>query len=100
MSPIFDKARYSTGKLQYALQVKPGDVGKYVLLPGDPDRVARIGRHLDSVREIAFNREFRTCTGSYKGIPVSATSTGVGAQSVARLWSARWIERLRRCLLW
>jgi uridine phosphorylase len=83
MSPIFDKARYSAGKLQYALQVKPGDVGKYVLLPGDPDRVARIGRRLDSVREIAFNREFRTCTGIYKGIPVSATSTGVGCPSAS-----------------
>src|SRR5207253_10517064 len=83
MPHIFDKTSFSVGKLQYALQVKPGDVGKYVLLPGDPDRVARISRRLASVREIAFNREFRTCTGSYKGIPVSATSTGVGCPSAS-----------------
>ena len=83
MTNIFDKAKFTAGKLQYALQVKPGDVGKYVLLPGDPDRVARIGKHLEGAREIAFNREFRTWTGTYKGITVSATSTGIGCPSAS-----------------
>ena len=83
MPNIFDKSTFASSQRQYALQVKRGDVGKYVLLPGDPDRVARIGKYLAEAREIAFNREFRTWTGTYKGITVSATSTGVGCPSAS-----------------
>ncbi|MDW7670127.1 MAG: nucleoside phosphorylase [Bacillota bacterium] len=53
----------------------------YVLLPGDPGRVLRIAAHLQEWREIAFNREFRTITGLYQGIPVTVTSTGIGGAS-------------------
>ena len=78
-----NKADASLGKMQYHLKLKPGDVGKYVLLPGDPDRVLRISKYLDDVKEVVFHREYRTCTGSYKGIKVSATSTGIGCPSAA-----------------
>lgn len=78
-----DKSEITKGKLQYHLRVKPGDVGKYVLLPGDPERVLRIARQLDDAREVVFHREYRTVTGTYKGIPVSATSTGIGCPSAA-----------------
>lgn len=57
------------------------DVAKKVLLPGDPARVLRVADYLDGVREIAFNREFRTVTGSYKGTSVTVTSTGIGGAS-------------------
>ncbi len=82
-SNILDKAEKTLGKAQYHVHVRPGDVGKYVLLPGDPDRVLRIAKYLDNPREIAFHREHRTCTGTYKGITVSATSTGMGCPSTA-----------------
>jgi len=78
-----NKADASLGKMQYHLKLKPGDVGKYVLLPGDPDRVFRISKYLDDVKEVVFHREYRTCTGSYKGIKISATSTGIGCPSAA-----------------
>ena len=78
-----DKAEMTKGRLQYHLRVKPGDVGKYVLLPGDPDRVLRIGRQLENAKEIVFHREYRTVTGTYKGIRISATSTGIGCPSAA-----------------
>jgi uridine phosphorylase len=80
---VLDKATYTLGKGQYHVRLGPGDVAKYVLLPGDPDRVLRIAEHLDDAKEIAFHREHRTVTGSYKGIPVSATSTGMGCPSTA-----------------
>lgn len=80
---ILDKASYTVGKRQYHVRLGPGDVGKYVLLPGDPDRVLRIAKYLDDPREIAFHREHRTVTGSYRGIVVSATSTGMGCPSAA-----------------
>jgi uridine phosphorylase len=80
---ILDKASETLGRPQYHIRLKPGDVGRYVLLPGDPDRVLRIGRQLDDAREIMFHREYRTVTGTYKGITVSATSTGIGCPSAA-----------------
>lgn len=80
---VLDKADVTKGKMQYHIRVKPGDVGKYVLLPGDPDRVLRIAKHLDNPREIVFHREYRTVTGTYKGITVSATSTGIGCPSAS-----------------
>jgi len=78
-----DKAGKTVGQPQYHIKVRPGEVGKYVLLPGDPDRVLRIAKYLDDAKEIAFHREHRTWTGTYKGIKVSATSTGMGCPSTA-----------------
>lgn len=82
-SNTLDKAAVTQGRPQYHIKVSPGEVGKYVLLPGDPDRVLRIAKYLEDAREIAFHREHRTWTGSYKGITVSATSTGMGCPSAA-----------------
>ena len=70
-------------KLQAHLMVDEGDIAPYVLLPGDPDRVLRIGEKMDSFREVAYNREFRTITGSYEGIPITVTSSGIGGPSAA-----------------
>jgi len=76
-------ARTMEETLQPHILCKKGDVAKYVLMPGDPGRVLRIGKLLDDYKEIAFNREFRTITGTYKGIRVSATSSGIGGPSTA-----------------
>ncbi|MBF8984774.1 nucleoside phosphorylase [Lutibacter sp. B2] len=57
------------------------DVAKMVILPGDPDRVKRVAMFLDEYNEIAYNREFRTITGKYKGMEVTITSTGIGGAS-------------------
>jgi uridine phosphorylase len=78
-----DKTEKTKGRPQYHIHVRPGEVGKYVLLPGDPDRVLRIAKYLDNAKEIAFHREHRTWTGEYRGIRVSATSTGMGCPSTA-----------------
>lgn len=68
---------------EYHIDVAPGEVGKYVLLPGDPGRAEKIARYFENPREIAFNREFRTFTGTVDGIRVSVTSTGIGCPSAA-----------------
>ena len=57
------------------------DVAERVLLPGDPARVLRAAEYLDDWKEVAFNREFRTVSGKYKGVPVTITSTGIGGAS-------------------
>lgn len=60
----------------------PESVAPFVLLPGDPRRTERVASFLQDGREVAFNREFRTITGSYNAMPVSATSTGIGGPSL------------------
>lgn len=78
--------------LQYHLQIRPGDVGKYVILPGDPKRCEKIARHLGQAELVADNREFVTYTGYLDGEKVSVTSTGIGGPSAAIA-----MEELVRC---
>ncbi|HRF49739.1 MAG TPA: nucleoside phosphorylase [Anaerolineales bacterium] len=68
---------------QYHIECGPGDVGRYVLLPGDPGRVPVIAALLDDACKIAEHREYTTYTGSLDGVPVSVTSTGIGGPSTA-----------------
>ncbi|EJW96213.1 uridine phosphorylase, partial [gut metagenome] len=69
--------------LQYHLQIRPGDVGHYVILPGDPKRCKKIAQHFDDPKLIADNREYVTYTGFLQGEKVSVTSTGIGGPSAA-----------------
>src|SRR6266849_9416163 len=68
---------------KYHVGLGPGDVGNYVLVPGDPFRTPLIAKHLDDAHEVAFSREYRTFTGKVDGVAVSAMSTGMGGPSVA-----------------
>lgn len=77
---------------QYHLNITANDIGKYVILPGDPGRVPMIAQHLDDAVPIASNREYTTYTGFLSGEKVSVTSTGIGGPSAAIA-----IEELVRC---
>lgn len=68
---------------QYHVALKPGDVGRYVILPGDPGRVPKIAKYFDEAHQVAQNREYTTYTGTVDGIKVSCTSTGIGCPSAA-----------------
>ena len=69
--------------VQYHLKLAPGDVAPYVLLPGDPGRVPLVASLWDESHEVASNREYVTFTGTYRGVPISCTSTGIGCPSTA-----------------
>ena len=58
---------------QYHVGLGPGDVGRYVLLPGDPKRCAKIAKYFDNPRLVADSREFVTYTGTLNGVPVCTT---------------------------
>ena len=73
----------ATGERKYHVGLSKGEVGEYVLVPGDPGRTPMIAKYLDDAREVAFNREYRTFTGSLGGMPVSTISSGMGGPSVA-----------------
>lgn len=60
-----------------------GDVGRYVLLPGDPGRCEKIAQYFDEPQFIAQNREYCTYSGYLLGKKVSVTSTGIGCPSTA-----------------
>ena len=68
---------------QYHIQVGKGDVGRYVIMPGDPKRCALIAKYFDDPKLIADNREYVTYTGTLDGTPVSVTSTGIGGPSAS-----------------
>ncbi len=64
---------------------RPGDVAEHVFLCGDPARIDRIARAWGSVQEVCHVREYRIVTGNWKGLQLSAASTGIGAPSTAVL---------------
>ncbi len=67
----------------YHIQMKKGDVGRYVFLPGDPGRCELIASYFDNPKLVAHNREYKTYTGTLLGEKVSVTSTGIGCPSTA-----------------
>jgi uridine phosphorylase len=73
----------SIDEIQYHIKMKHGDVGRYVLLPGDPARCEEIAKHFDNPVLVSKNREFTTYTGYLNGEKVSVTSTGIGSPSTA-----------------
>ena len=68
---------------QYHIHCAPGEVGRYVILPGDPGRCASIAEHFDDPVLIAQNREYTTYTGTLLGEKVSVCSTGIGGPSAS-----------------
>ena len=68
---------------QYHIDCAEGEVGRYVLLPGSPDRVPLIASFFDDAKEVARKREYVTYTGTINGEKVSVTSTGIGGPSTA-----------------
>ncbi|MDO4194306.1 MAG: uridine phosphorylase [Erysipelotrichaceae bacterium] len=75
---------YSEGSgKQYHIGVGKGDVGRYVLLPGDPKRCAKIAAYFDNAELVGDSREFVTYTGYIDGVKVSVTSTGIGGPSAS-----------------
>jgi uridine phosphorylase len=70
------------GERQYHIALGPGELAEYILLPGDPDRTARIAARLDSIELERRHREFASVTGTYRGERVSVVSTGIGTDNV------------------
>ncbi|QAS53545.1 nucleoside phosphorylase [Halobacillus litoralis] len=75
--PVMDEG------LQYHIRCKEGDIEKYVLLPGDPDRVDLIAEEWREPVKIANYREHRTFSGKVGDVGISACSTGAGGGSTA-----------------
>jgi len=69
--------------VQKHIRCKPGDVGEYVLIPGDEARAEKIAAHLQNATLIAKNRAYHVYTGTLNGVKVSVCSTGIGGPSAS-----------------
>lgn len=74
---------YTQNGEQYHIGLKSGDVGEYVILPGDPKRCKKIAQYFDDAKLVGDRREFVTYTGFLDGVKVSVTSTGIGGASAS-----------------
>ena len=74
---------HNTKEKQYHIALGSEDIGKYVILPGDPARVPMIANFFDNPKKVAQNREYTTFTGTLLGEKVSCLSTGIGCPSAA-----------------
>ncbi len=79
---------YAEEEMQYHLQIHNGQVGKYVILPGDPKRCEKIAAYFEHPVLIADSREFVTYTGTLEGETVSVTSTGIGGPLRRLRWKS------------
>jgi len=70
-------------KKQHHIDLVPGDVGETVLIPGDVNRAEIIANHFENAKMIAHKRQYITYTGTYNGVKVSVTSTGIGGPALA-----------------
>ena len=70
-------------ELQYHIKCAEGDVGRYVILPGDPARCEKIAAYFDGAEFVVQNREYTIYTGTLLGEKVSVCSTGIGGPSSA-----------------
>ena len=71
-----------TGNRQYHIDLEAGELAEYVLLVGDPGRVRKVSAHWDTVDLERSNREITTATGTYRGMPISCMSSGMGTDNV------------------
>ena len=73
---------------EFHLKIKTGDVGRYVLLCGDPGRCEQIAAYFDDADFVSSNREFTIYTGSMDGTAVSVCRTGIGVEAMRKLMEA------------
>ena len=83
---------------QYHIQVAKGEVGRYVILPGDPKRCKKIAQYFDDPVFVADNREYVTYTGTLDGVKVSVSlRSGYFCQNRNLWWNAAGGKERRHC---
>ncbi len=75
--PMNEEGRY------YHINCGQGDLARYILTCGDPERAEKIAALFDEVNIERRHREFITFTGKYRNIPLSVMATGIGTDNAA-----------------
>ena len=66
----------------YHLNLLPDHISETIITVGDPERVALVSQHFDSIETQLHKREFVTHVGYYKGKRLTVISTGIGTDNV------------------
>lgn len=66
----------------YHLDVRPEELATNVITVGDPDRVAMVSKHFDTIECKRQHREFITHTGYISNKKISVVSTGIGPDNI------------------
>lgn len=80
---VLNKDEAYKGVVQYHTGLSDGEIGEYVIIPGDPFRTDVIAKYFDNPKLLHHLREHKSWTGTYKGVKVSVVSTGMGCPSTA-----------------
>ena len=78
-----------TGDRQYHIALERGEVAEYIVLVGDPGRVAKVTSRWDSVELNRSNREITTATGIYRGMRLIGHVDRDGHRTTSRSCSPR-----------
>lgn len=85
------------------IKAEPGEVAERVIVSGDPARVEQLATYLDDARLVNKNRGYLTFTGTYKGVPVTVATHGIGGPSAAivfdelKMLGAKLMVRMGTC---
>lgn len=77
-------------KSSWYLKVTTQDCSPYVILVGDPGRQKLFMDQMNEVKEVAFEREFKTVTGFFKGTEITIVTVGISAPSIALVLEELW----------
>ncbi len=66
----------------FHLKLFPEQIADYVILVGDPARVAWVGEFLDRTENLAINREFTSLSGYFHKTRILVLSTGIGTDNI------------------
>ncbi len=73
----------TTKEYSDTLGIRADQIGKYILLPGDPGRVPFLAGYFENSKQVAENWTHMTYTGTLDGVAVSVVSTGMGCPAMA-----------------
>jgi DeoD family purine-nucleoside phosphorylase len=78
------KAIHLTGKdLAGMVQLRPQDIGKYVIMPGTPDRLTALVKNIKNPLKNFSFMEHTMYTGEYNGVRVTAMNGGMFSANTA-----------------
>jgi len=80
-------ANATTGDRRRINALKDLDLPRYVLLPGDPDRVNLMASQWTDAQVVELSRGYRAAVGTYDGVRIGAVSTMIGAPSLDNVFA-------------
>ena len=70
-------------KIVPIIDIPYNKIAERVIACGDPARAEKISKRLENVEVVAKSREYWTFNGTYKGVPVTVSSHGVGGNGAS-----------------